>query len=140
MATKFESILNKIASNPKRLFLMDGLGAFLSAFFLGVVLANFEFLFGMPLRVLYFLSIIACFYALFSAYCYCFVVKNERLYLTIIASANLIYCCLTVGLILYFHSTMTILGLVYFILELILICCLVLLELTAISKNQLRQR
>ena len=51
-------ILNKI--NPKKLFLIDSLGALISAVMLGLVLTRFEHIFGMPQNVLYFLSFIAC--------------------------------------------------------------------------------
>ena len=40
-------ILDKLSSSPKKIFLLDGLGAALSAFFLGVILVRFETFFGM---------------------------------------------------------------------------------------------
>jgi hypothetical protein len=59
-------MLNKITSNPKLLFLIDGVGALLSAFLLGVVLASAETTFGMPSKTLYFLATLACLFALYS--------------------------------------------------------------------------
>ena len=45
-------MLAKITSTPKHLFLLDCLGALLSAFLLGVALPNFQPIFGMPHTVL----------------------------------------------------------------------------------------
>jgi len=41
-------MLNKITSNPKLLFHIDGVGVMLSAVLLGAVLASAETTFGMP--------------------------------------------------------------------------------------------
>lgn len=118
-----------IKISPKKLFLLDGLGALFSAVMLGVVLTQFEGVFGMPQHVLYLLSFIACILCTYSLFCYGINVENHRFYLTIIGIANLLYCGLSLGFILYFYPKLTVLGLVYFILEKIIVIVLAFIEL-----------
>jgi hypothetical protein len=123
-------------SNPKRLFLFDSLGAFLTAFFLGAILTRLEEDVGMPRKVLSYLSILACGYAVYSICCFLFVSENWRRFLVAIAVANLIYCCITIAFVILFFQALTILGLTYFLGEVIIIVGLVCIELVAISKKK----
>lgn len=115
--------------NHKKIFLIDSLGALISAFLLGIVLVRFEIVFGMPKEGLFILSILACFLALYSFVNYILVIKNWRFYLKIIAWINLIYCCLTIGFITYFHRKVTALGCAYFFIEIIIILILANIEI-----------
>lgn len=113
----------------KNLFLIDGLGALLSAFLLGIVLVYFESSFGMPRAGLYFLSGIACILATFSLTNYFLIKETRKLYLKLIGYANLLYCCLTLALTLYFYHEITVLGVIYFLGELSIIVTLAAVEL-----------
>lgn len=119
--------------SPKQLFLVDGLGAVLSAFLIGIVLAGFESIFGMPQEVTYFLSIIPCLYAIYSFTCFRLIQKNWKPYLRFIALANLLYGCLTIGLVIYFYPHVTGWGLLYFIGEVIIIIGLAAIELKNVA-------
>ena len=66
----FEKTINKFTSTPKQLFILDGLGALLSAFLLGVVLVKLESVFGIPKNTLYFLAFLPCLFAIYDFYCY----------------------------------------------------------------------
>lgn len=120
--------------NSKKLFLIDGLGALLSAFLLGVILVQFEPLFGMPRKALYFLSATACLFATYSGLCYVFLKKNHAVYLKPIAWANLLYCCLTIVLTVYFYKELTTLSIIYFLAEVMVIVTLAMIELRAASE------
>ena len=135
MATTLQIMTNKLAASPKRVFLVDGLGALLTALLLGVVLARFEALFGMPKTTLYFLSPIAFFYSIYSFCCCFFNFNNWRPYLKTIIIANALYFVLTIGLLFYFYKQLTIVGLVYFLLELMVMCFLIFLEFKVLSHN-----
>lgn len=135
MSNFVQQFLTKITSNPKRLFLIDSLGAVLTAFLLGVVLVRFEPVFGMPRSVLYVLALVACGFAVYSFCCYLFIEKKWRPFLCIIAIANLIYCCVTLGLIFYLWEELTALGVVYFLGEIIIIVALVIVEVKTVAKN-----
>jgi hypothetical protein len=135
MATKIRSLINQLTSNPKKIFLIDGLGAFITALFLLAILVRFQELFGMPLTILYFLSAAACIYMMYSICCYFFVFSKWHPYLKAITIANIIYCCVTFTLVIYFFQSLTILGLIYFFLEIIVMSSLIFLELTVLSKK-----
>jgi hypothetical protein len=126
--------MNKMTLAPKRLFLIDSLGGMLSALLLGVVLARFETAFGMPQKVLYFLSCLACVYAVYSFMSYWRIKDNWRRSMQVIAIANLFYCCLTIGLVSYHYQQLTKLGLIYFLLEVIIIISLIVMELKTVYK------
>ncbi len=135
IATKIQSLINQLTSNPRKLFLIDGLGAFLTAFFLLAILARFQEYFGMPKTIPYFLSAVACIYMMYSLCCYLFVFSNWHPYLKAITIANIVYCCITTALLVYFYQNLTMLGLIYFLLEIILMGSLIFLELTVLSKK-----
>jgi hypothetical protein len=130
---KTQSHIEKLIGNPKRIFLIDGLGAFFTAVSLTVIVAGFEPLFGMPRKVVYMLSLAACIYAVYSFCCSFFIRRQWQPYLKAIVIANILYCCVTTGLVLYFYQSLTALGVIYFLVEVIIIACLVRIELMALS-------
>ena len=121
------SLLGKITQS--NVFLIDGLGASVTAFFL-TLLARFESLFGIPGQPLHLLAVIAAIFSIYSWVCHLSKPRNWRLLLRIIAVANLTYCCLTVILIGYYYQSITILGLLYFLGEMLVIALLVNRELS----------
>ena len=52
----------------------------------------------------------------------------------VIAMANLIHCFITIGLVFYFYHKLTILGLTYFLIELIIVFGVIIIELKAASE------
>ena len=122
-----------VAISPKRIFLIDGIGAFVSAIMLGIVLIRYNDFIGMPKNVLYILAGLAGIFALYSFTNYFQLRRNWKQYLKGIAIANFLYCCLTLGCVLYYWRLLTGLGLLYFILEMIVISLLVVLELKNIQ-------
>ncbi len=135
MSIRIQQILDKIIPNPKKLFLIDSLGAFLTAFFLGVLLVELEEIFGMPKQVLYYLSLIAICFGMYSILCHFFLKKNWSPYLKIIIIVNLMYGCVTVGLVGYFYQRLTILGLTYFTLEIMVMITLIVIEVLILYKR-----
>lgn len=125
--------MNRMPLHPKKLFLIDSLGGLLSALLLGAFIARFENTFGMPPKVLYSLSFIACVYAIYSFVNYWRMRENWKPYMRVIAGANLLYCYLTVGLVIYYYQRLTRLGLTYFLLEIVIIIGLAIMELKSVS-------
>jgi hypothetical protein len=123
----FPSVLKPI--HPGNLFLIDSLGALLSAGMLGLVLPRFEPAFGMPAPVLYFLASLAGVFCIYSGLCYLGRMENWRFYMKIIAITNLLYCGLTLGLVIGLYQKLTALGILYFVLESIVITVLAVFEL-----------
>jgi hypothetical protein len=121
--------------NPRKLFLIDGLGALLSVFLLGFILVKFEHIFGMPQKELYFLAAIPFIFAIYDFICYWKIKDNWQPFLKTIAIANLIYCCVSIGVIFYSHERLTNLGFIYFLLEFIIVIILVGVELKIIYQQ-----
>lgn len=120
--------------NPKKLFQIDGIGAVLSAFLLGVVLVKWEALFGIPKSTLYFLALLPCFFAVYDMFCYLKVDKKSGVYLQGIAITNLIYCCLSLGLAIYHKEEITNLGWMYIVTEIVIVGGLAYIELKVAQK------
>lgn len=127
----FQQALDKI--EPKKLFLIDSLGGLLSAIMLGFVLVRFENTFGMPHQVLYILARLAFIFFIYSLLCFLSKMRNWRPYLKFIAICNLMYCGLTIGLVIYLYQELTILGLLYFVIEILVITFLAIIELRTAS-------
>ncbi|MFT5777318.1 MAG: putative flippase GtrA [Crocinitomicaceae bacterium] len=125
----FQKTIEKIESNPKKLFLIDGFGAILSAFLLGFVLVKLEKLVGIPTSTLYFLAALPICFALYDFYCY--QKESDKLgqFLKAIALLNLVYCCLSIGIAFYHFGTLTNLGWTYILIEVLIVITLAILEL-----------
>ena len=114
---------------PKQLFLIDGLGGCLTVLCLLGVLSKHEASFGVPPGILYVLAGIGACCAVYSLICYGFVGKRWRFFLRLIAFINLAYCALTMGITLWLYPSLTLWGVLYFALEVLVISSLALLEL-----------
>lgn len=128
-----QKLVNKIT--PRQLFLLDSIGALLTATMLGFVLPMFQEYFGMPVDTLHTLSIIAVCFFLYSLLCYISNPQQWKPFLKIIATANALYCCLTTTLVIYYHAQLTTLGWIYFIQEILIIVSLVYIELSKANKS-----
>lgn len=115
----------------KKIFLMDALGALLSAWFLIVILLWLNVYVNMPTAVLSFLSAIAVAFCVYSTLCFFFVKTRPKPFLRIIITANVLYGCLTTGLLIVYYAQLTALGLTYFVLEIIVISIIVFFEIKA---------
>lgn len=135
LCTMVRIIMKKLSLNPKQIFLIDGLGAVLTAILLGVILKSLYLYFGIPKNILNFLSLIACVFAVYSLSCYFFVQKKWRLFLKIIIFFNLLYCMFSTILVFYYYGFLTLLGIIYFVIELLIIACLVLIELKLLNES-----
>lgn len=94
----------------------------------------------MPYEVLCCLSVIARIFCIYSLLCFLYAGKSWRFYLRIVGMGNLVYCSATIGLIIYFYRQLTALGLIYFVLEIMVIAGLAALELTTASNNRIKDR
>lgn len=122
------SIINEFSVSPKKLFILDGLGALLSAFLLGVVLVQLESYFGIPRNTLYFLAFLPCLFVVYDLFCYWRVEQNIGFFLKVIAAINVMYCCLSLGLAFYHMERITILGWGYILIEILIVLAVAILE------------
>jgi len=124
-----QNTINRFTSHPKQLFILDGWGALLSAFLLGVVLVKLESVFGIPKNTLYFLAFLPCLFALYDFFCYAKVKTNLGSYLKGIAYINLAYCIISIALAFYHYEKITLLGWGYIIIEILIVISIAYLEL-----------
>mgnify|MGYP006266252333 CR=1 FL=1 len=118
-------LAQKTLSQP---FLVDGIGAIITALMLGVILPHFQPTFGMPRDIMHFLSGIASAFALGSLIFHFFVKKNQGPLLRIVALCNTIYCMITLGLLINYREVVTGWGFAYFLGEIGVVLVLVRLE------------
>ncbi|WP_341214489.1 hypothetical protein [uncultured Wocania sp.] len=130
----FSQIIKSIKTNPKKLFLIDGLGAIMSAFLLGIVLVKLERFFGIPSSTLYILAILPIFFAVYDFYSFRKVKTELSKFLKGIAVMNLLYCCLSIGFAFYHSATLTNLGWSYLILEILIVITLAIVELRVANR------
>lgn len=139
MKRTVRKIINKLTAEPKTLFLVDSIGAILTAFFLFVVLINFNEYFGMPLTILTYLSVIAALFCIYSTSCFFFLKENWVPFIRTISIANLLYCILTIGLVIVHYPIITTICTVYFLVEIIIICGLAYIELNIANTIKLNR-
>jgi len=124
------SLIASLNVFPHRIFLLDGLGAVLSAACLGLVLAHFPDTFGASPDMLYLLAGMAGVFAVYSLACYFLAPIRWRPYLVGIAIANTLYGFFTIWLVFGGDANLTLWGRTYFVLELIVLAGLIFLELS----------
>ena len=134
--TVIETLIDQFVTKGKQLFLLDSLGAMLSAFFLGVVLTGLDTYFNMPTAILYLLALLACSFCAYSIICYFFTGRRWRVFLQGIAIVNSIYGCLTFWLVVFYSPSLTKFDICYFLIELIVLILLIFVELKAASYVQ----
>ena len=130
-----KKIIKALTMKPKTVFLIDALGAALTSIFLIVILKAFYEFFGVPQETLMLLLILSLVLAIYSFSCFAFLDKNTQNFLRPLIAANLTYCILTLGLVIYYHNKLTILGLAYFVGEILIICGLVYVELKTLKAS-----
>lgn len=111
----------------QKILLADSAGAFLSAILL-VVVAQWPQVFGITRHIAYGLLPIPLVFSLYSLLSYRFGIRQWRIWLRIIAVANLLYCILTGYVIIEQWYTLTRWGVAYFLGEIGIILLLVMIE------------
>ncbi len=121
-------------TEPKKLFLIDGVGAAFSAFLIGFVLIRLQTLLGISVSTLYLLAALPLAFALYDGFCYRKLNTGAGPFLKVLAIMNLLYCGLSITLTVFHFNTITILGLFYFATEILIVVILALIELKVASR------
>ncbi|MCP9746843.1 hypothetical protein EGI24_09055 [Lacihabitans sp. CS3-21] len=131
--------IDYFSRKPRALFLVDGLGAALTTFSLYFVLRpNFDY-FGMPTNILKYLSVIGLVLYSYSMSCFFLLKDNWSPFLRIIGIGNLLYCILTITMLNAYFLSLTLLGLTYFIVEILIILLLINIELGVANRLRTEQ-
>ena len=115
----------ELSKLKKYIFLIDGLGAWLSALFLGLVLPIFRI--GMTNEILFVLAITAIAFGIYSLACF-ITKKQSPAWLRLIMVANLFYVIATAFIVVGSYRQLSVLGRIYFMGEIIIILALIALE------------
>lgn len=129
-----QNLTDIFTNRPKLLFLFDCGGAFVTAFFLAVIMRTFNQYFRMPVSILIFLSVIAFCFSVYSFVCFRLIKKGWTNSLRIIAVANLSYCLLTIVFTIKYFSVLSRAGVGYFLIELLIIAGLSYVELRVANR------
>lgn len=121
--------------NEKNIFLLDGIGAILSACFTGLILIRYSLFLGINVSTLQNLALLPTVYAFYSLSCYFFASKTKPWMLLTIIGANLFYCLISLSLIL-FRERITWRGQLLLAAEIIVVLLVVLLEFNIYRKNK----
>jgi FtsH-binding integral membrane protein len=122
-------LVERLARTPRTVFVMDGVGALVTALLVGVVLPTLGDHIGMPRPVLRALALTAAVFAAYSLTCAATRPTRWPDYLRAIALANAGYGVVTAALLVRFHATLHVLDWLYFVGEIIVMGALVTFEL-----------
>lgn len=128
--------LEQLIQQPQRLFLIDGLGASLSAFLLGIVLVRYEDFFGIPVPTLFLLAALPILFAIYDFLCYALRPARPAQFLRLIALVNLAYCALSLALAFSHLECLTVWGWAYILGEIGIVAVLAIAEWTVAGKMQ----
>ena len=110
-----------ISIKPNAIFIIDAVGAILSI----TTLIIFQKLLGVSSFTKYVLVSLACILICFDVLSYFYARKQfKKVFLKVIAYSNIIYCCICLLLLLYFFRDISVLGKIYFLLEIFIIILL----------------
>lgn len=126
--------------DPKKLFMIDGFGATLSALLLGIVLVKLEKYFGIPRSTLYFLVLFPLLFAVYDMYCFRKKTNDIGKYLKVIALLNITYCILSISIAFYHLQEITYLGWSYIIFEITVVFTFATIELKVARKLILERK
>ena len=111
--------------SAKQIFLVDAIGALITAGLLVGLIALFESFFGIPSKPANVLAMIAVAFAAYSGFCFVFLKRRWSSFLIPIIIANTTYCLITLGVIILYIDQITVYGVIYFLFEMAIVLLLV---------------
>ena len=126
--------------HPSRLFLLDGIGAILSAALLLLLHFVFQVTYGLPPLIVYALVAAAIFLSAYSLTCSWLLRRCHARYLRVIALLNGTYLLTVCILLVLYCSRLHPILIICFILESVVLGCLVCLELLVAKKMGVQKR
>ena len=139
MSRPAPSRLDTLAAKPRRLVLVDAIGALVTAVVVGLVLPPLHRDIGISRGALQALGALATMFTIMSWGAF-FLVPHPRSYLRAIGIANLGYVAVTGVVLVAAHDTVTGIGLAYFLVEGALVVALAALELAVAARRGVERR
>jgi len=135
IATYFNFILNL---SPRQIFFADALGALLTASIVGILLVRLYIYLNIDKSTLYVLALIALLLFTYSSSMVLYRPVKWQGFMRILSLANGTYCLLTLGMLLYYKYEVTLVAVIYFVAEAILVTAIALTEWLYVNKNKER--
>ncbi len=132
-----QKLIKKIIAAPRLIFLIDTIGAALSMLYSFLIACFFQNYFGLSVSWWLLLSGFAMGILVYSAFCFFTVPKNKITRLSIIITNNILYELLSIGLLIFKYNSLTLLGLCYLMIELLILSLIILLELKVLNAFKL---
>ncbi len=123
-----KSITQKLAAQPKYIFLIDGLGALITTLSLILLIVPFSEFWGTDSAFISRLATATVFFTLYSLSCFFMAGNAWKKLLAIIITANSIYCIITAWMLYQSFNSITLWGIAYFAGEIAVILSLVCVE------------
>ncbi len=117
----------------RSVFLLDGIGALISAIFTGLVLPRLYHWTGLPPSVAYAMVIFPLVYSSYSFGCYLFLKTTKRVMLIAIIIANLFYCFVST-VIIFILPSLTMWGSLILLAEIVIVLGVVAIEFNVYRK------
>jgi len=114
--------------NDRNIFLVDGLGALLSATFTGLMLTRYSLFLGINVATLQALSLLPLAFSIYSFGCYFLIKRTKPWMLLAIIAVNSLYCLISLAIIL-FREKITWRGQTLLSAEIVVILFVIFLEL-----------
>lgn len=128
------------SQTPFKLLALDGAGALLSTFLLGVVMVKWQPFFGMPTHVLYLLAAVPCGFTLFDLIWITLIKRDYQIALRTIACLNIGYIFLSLTLCFWHYTHLTLWGWLYILSEVIIVGFLAIWEWSAANQQKIIKR
>jgi hypothetical protein len=124
-------VINDIAAklDSRKLFIIDAMGAGLSSFLLGLVLMNNTDIFGIPKETLFVLALIPIIFIIYDVLAVLSMFYRNYISFKIIAMLNIIYCVISFILCIIDYRSITVIGWLYIIGEILIVIGIALIEL-----------
>lgn len=131
------SIVASLRADPRRAFVIDGVGALVSAIALGLVFPSFAGQLGTTRPALSVLAVLPVVFALYDVACVLLRPSRWQIALRVIAVANASYPPISIAVLLWDGVALTALGEAYFAIEIAIVWTLALLQLqTAAARTR----
>jgi predicted membrane-bound spermidine synthase len=131
-----QNLINNFQHKPRKLLLLDALGALLSAALLYCLLMPHADWIGLPDTHIKALAIGAIFLASYDLLASFFFTSERKWTISVIALLNVSYCIITSGILIANYASITLLGWIYFIGEMAIVAVLVYLEWKIASSHR----
>ena len=119
----------------KQVFLIDGIGAIISAIFLSIVY-YIDQVFAVPGNMYKQLILFPVVFAVYSIICSCIHLSKWKIFLSLIALCNVLYASYSLLLAYQYRNELSLPGILYFISETVIILLIVFVEIKCILRKE----